>query len=436
MKPPSRSSRGRPGRLAVGAIAFALFVAGAAPALSAETAAEWTALSKSEAESDPAAALIAIDKAIALEDAAFRRYEKATLLQRLHRDGEAVVQFEAARTMDPANANIAFALAYAYRAAGRNREAAAAFEAGLARAPERFDIVEDLAYALKADGQFAEAARRFREVLANKERYARQSDADKLALAKRLWRVHREIGALERGWYATAFVSYLSSGASDLPSVLNSNPFTSQGGAEMGWSPQLGDSPERNVDLFARSYFSFRRDTFDYDPDSLQFGVGIRWKPFEDQDLRLTLERMIESGDNARDAWLTRASYSWSAGADIDPFGDNWNYTSLYLDLADIPERPRFFSAYGQAIEGWRFRLGEASAFTPHGVIAAQYTGDQFHQDTTVEIGAGVTLSRWYDDDAYPLNEHRVDLTLEYRVPVTTGVRDDDHLLLQLIFSR
>lgn len=402
----------------------------------AQSAVEWTAKSKSEAESNPDAALADIDKAIALEDAAFRRYEKGLILQRLHRNSEAITQFEAARATDPNNATILFTLGYAYRAAGRNHDAVGAFQAGLQIDPSRYDVVEDLAYALKDDGRPKAANKSFHDVLDNRGRYPQTTDAQKLALDKRMFRVGREIDAIERNWYATAFLTYRSSDAQNLPSVVNSNPFTSQGGAEVGWSPLLGGMTEHSLDIYGRSYFSFRAGTLDYDSKSLQFGVGVRWKPFATQDFRLTLERMIKSGSNARNAWLTRASYSWNDGADIDPFATDWNYTSFYGDVAYIPTSPTFFSVYGQLEQGWRFRFGDATAITPHGVISTQYTSDKFRDDWTTEIGAGVTLSRWYDGGEYPSNSRRVDLIAEYRTPLSSTTHDRGHALLQLVVFR
>jgi len=418
-----------------GFAALALVALSGVSAVAAENAEYWTQQSHGQAASDPNAALVSIDKAIAIEDAPFRRFEKALILQKLHRDREAIIELEAAKAGDPNNATILFTLGYAYRAAGRNHEAVAMFEAGLARDPSRYDIVEDLAYALKYDGQMHAAAGRFREVLANRSRYAQQTEDQKIALNMRMWRVQREITVLERTWYLSAFATYRSSSTTNQPSVVNASPFTSQAGAEVGWRPDLGGI-ERNVDLYARSYFSFRPGTLSYDSKSLQFGAGIRWKPFDDQDFRLTLERMIKGGSNARNAFLTRASYSWSKGADIDPFRNDWNYSTFYGDLAYIPDSPSFFSAYGQAEQGWRFRLGERNAITPLGVITAQYTDDRFAQNSTVEVGGGVTLSHWYDDGEYPGNDQRVDLSLQYRRPVSSTVPDDGHVLLQLLFSR
>lgn len=431
--PKTNTPRAQPS-LRAGIITLAL-LASALPAY-ADAASDLSAKSKSESANDPDAALADIDKAIAIEDAAFRRYEKGLILQRLHRNGEAIVQFEAARDRDPDNATILFTLAYAYRAAGRNHDAVAMFQAGLRRDPSRYDVVEDLAYALNADGRPAAANKSFHEVLDNRSRYPQQTDAEKLALNKRMFRVGREVDAIERDWYATAFLTYRSSDTPNLPSVVNSNPFTSQGGAEVGWSPLLGGMTQHSLDIYARSYFSFRQGTLDYNAKSLQFGIGLRWKPFETQDFRLTAERMIKGGANSRNAWLARASYSWSDGADIDPFADNWNYTSFYGDLAYIMNSPTFFSAYGQLEQGWRFRFGADTALTPHAVISTQYTSDKFRNDWTTEIGAGVTLTRWYDFDEYPSNNRRVDLIAEYRAPLSSTTHDSGHVLLQLVMTR
>ncbi|MBI1329723.1 MAG: phage adsorption protein NrfB [Alphaproteobacteria bacterium] len=388
------------------------------------------ATSQSDAEK-----LSDLNAKIAASDAAYLRLERAILLQRMHRDAEALTDLEAGRGLAPDNANILFALAYAYRNAGRNREAADTFEAALKADPSKFALLEDEAYALKDSGQLARASDAFRAVRANKPRYPQATDAEKLELAKRMHRVEREIEELDRAFYATGFLSYRSSGGSNLFSVANGTLFTSQAGAEIGWRPILGDFPERKLDLYARTYFSFKPDSLTYDSHSLQFGLGARFKPISTIDLRLSAERLIKSGSNTRDGWLGRAGYFWGRGVDLDPFADNWNYTTFYGDLAYIPGSHHFFSAFAEVHQGWRFRLGEATTLTPHAVFSTQYSEDGPVDHSTAELGGGLTLSRWYDVDDYAhAANSRADLSLEYRAALSSS--DSSNWLLKLIVAR
>lgn len=366
------------------------------------------------------------------EETAFQYYEQSKALRAEGKTDAAIGALEQAHRLEPANAVIAFDLAYAYRAADRNGEAAKMFGEALALDPSRYAVIEDWAYALKAAGEREAAAAKFREVIDNKARYPQSTADERVDLAVRMERVRREIAMLERNWYANASFSYRNGAVGTSFAPTTDNSFSaSQAGVEAGWQPL----DKVRLQTYGRVLFAFKDDTLRYDDSSAQLGVGLRWRPFESQDFALSGERLIKAGSNARDAWLLRGSYFWGTGMDQDPIRDSWNFTSLYGDVAYIPGDRHYFSLYGEAMQGWRFKLAPDWALTPHAVFTATRTDDLGGIRHLAEAGAGVMLTHWYGADDYHGALSQVSLTVQYRAPVADNVGAGHVFAAKLIWN-
>ncbi|MEE2567095.1 NfrA family protein [Hyphobacterium marinum] len=372
-------------------------------------------MARSLAEQQPSAAAMYFERAIAVEDAAYRQFELALLLDRAGRGADAARAFETALAREPDNVDILLSAGYSARRNGRNEDAARYFERAMALDPDREGLAEDLGYALKDADDEAGAASAFRLAV---DRLLDDPSAD----PGQTYRLRREIEELEDNRYAYAFLSYRDTGAGNGPNLPELGPVESQIGGEFGWRPDALNGQGTGVTLYGRGYASLGGRDFSLDEDSLQLGVGARWKPFAQQDINLSVERLIAGGDLARDAWLLRASAGWSDGLDWNPAEDSWNYTALYGDLAYIPDDPEYFSAYASVRQGRRFRTGDGWAVTPYVVGVAQYSEDGFANRDRFEAGAGVAVSRWLDQDRYRAYRQRIDFELEYRF----GLGDDD----------
>lgn len=398
----------------------------------AETADEWTEAAEQKTETDPSAALAAIDRAIALEDAAYRRYDRAMILKKLGRNAESLKELEKAHALDANNAVIDFDLAYAYRDAGRNDEAAALFAAGNKLDPSNYEIIEDWAYALKDAGRRKEAEAKFRQAIRNRALYPQKTEAERDALERRMWNLRREVGMLEKYWYASGYFAYRSPNTGLFsPLAQESGLAGSMAGVEAGWRP-LGTT---TLEVYGRTYFSFQDDALRYDDKSLQFGVGVRWRPFEEVDFSLAAERMIKAGDNARDDWLLQAAYYWGDGVEFDPVAASWNYTTVYGELDYIPGNRHFVSLYGQGIEGWRFRLAPYWALTPHVVLAGTRTDDNGTVLHLVEAGPGVMLTRLLCADEESIPDSQVSLSLQYRFVLEDNIDARNATVVMLEWS-
>lgn len=383
-------------------------------------------MARSLAEQQPAAAALYYERAIGIEDAAYRRYERALLLDTAGQAQEAAAAYDAALALEPDNVDILLSAGYAARRAGRNADAARYFQRALAIEPDREGLAEDLGYAFRDADDEAGAAGAFR-IAVDRRLGTPGSDA------AHTYRLRREIQTLEDRTYGYVFLSYRDGAANSALNLPELGPAESQLGGEFGWRPDALNGQGSGLTLYGRGYASLGGQDFSLDEDSIQFGAGARWKPFASQDINLSVERLIAGGDLARDAWLLRASAGWSDGLDWNPAEPHWNYTSVYGDLAYIPDDPEFFSAYASVRQGRRFRTGEGWAVTPYAVAVAQYSEDSFVNRERLEAGAGVAVSRWLDEDRYRAHRQRVDFELEYRFGL--GDDNEDAAIARIVWS-
>ena len=377
------------------------------------------------AEGQPDAAAAYYERAVAIENAPYRQYELGLLYDRLDRPVEARRAFDAALAGDPDNVTIVLSAAYAARRGNQDARAAELFRRAIRLDPSRSEIREDLGYALQAAGDRDAAASAFRAALDN----GVAGEGDEAELHR--YRLRREIEQLERSTYGYAFAGYRSEAA--IPNPLQQGASETQIGAEAGWRPDALSALGGGVTLYGRGYVSTDPGTFDPNEDSLQFGAGVRWRPFETQDFNLSAERLIAGGDLARDAWLLRASYGWTDGYDWNPVADNWNYTAFYADVSYIPDSPEFLSAYASLRQGRRFRIADRWAVTPYVVAVAQATDDSFATRERFEAGPGVSFSYWFDQDSYTAPRQRVDFELEYRESLAGD--GDDAVIGRVVWS-
>ncbi len=405
-----------------------------------------------------AAALDPARKAVFAKDAAFRRARVAELLGKLDRHDEAVLELQQALILEPDNASIQSMLGYAYIAADQPAKARAAFEravnldpsnsaaqAELARlsddavAPEaepveepvvaEVDPVEEPAplvtepdvapvkppMKLKVEKAVSEEPTKA-EPAQVAERTVEDERTEERPPAK-----HKK----DRFFFDSEFVYREGENPSEatLPEAGPSQSFIfAKGGIFL---PTPSNWPGMRIAVTGRIFGAFEEDTIDYDGDTTQAGVGIRFIPFAKHDLVLDVERLIEVGDRSRDAWFVTASYNWEHGGVFRDDDLNWNFTAFEGEVAYIPNEPEVATAYAELLQGRMFAFADSFAIYPHGVFAVQFSDDENNSDTTVELGPGIGFRYWFDDP----EGHRpttMDVRVQYRFSLADN-RPDDH---------
>ncbi|QNL18462.1 hypothetical protein HXX25_03385 [Hyphobacterium sp. CCMP332] len=381
------------------------------------------------ADTQPAAAAMYLARAIEIEDRPYRRFQRGLFLQQAGDEGAALAEFSAALRSEPRNVDILLSTAYSAQRIGDANLAADLFERVLAIDPSRSTVREDLGYALMQADREDEAATVFRAAILDPAMREGESAEERDA---RTYRLRRQVEQLERSTYGFVFASYRDGSAPNSVNLPETGPNETQFGGEFGWRPDAFNTTNTGLTLFGRAYVSADPGTITLNDETLQMGVGARWKPLAQHDFYLAGERMIAGGNQARDAWLLRASYGWSDGLDWDPNQSSWNYTTAFADLAYIPDDPEFLSAYASVRQGRRFRTGDRWTVTPYVTGVAQWSDDTFQTRERLEVGPGVVFSHWFDESETSAPAQRLDLEMEYRFGI--GDTDDEAFIARAVW--
>jgi adsorption protein A len=381
------------------------------------------------AENQPSAAAMYMARSIDIEDRPYRRFQRGLFLQQAGDHRGALSEFRYALEGDPDNLDVLSSTAYAAQRAGDPSLAASLFERVIARDPSRSEMREDYAYALMQADREDDAANELRTVILD----GAVRDGETIeARNERVYRLRRQVEQLERQTYGFAFASYRDGSAGNGLNLPETGPNETQMGGELGWRPDALNTQNTGLTLFGRGYVSADAGTITLNEETLQLGAGARWKPLAGHDFYLAGERLIAGGDQARDAWLLRASYGWSDGLDWNPNETDWNYSTVFADLAYIPDNPQFLSAYAAVRQGRRIRTGERWTVTPYVTAVGQWSDDTFQTRERLEVGPGVVFSHWFDEDSTTAPRQRLDFEMEYRFGV--GDTDDQAFIARAVW--
>jgi tetratricopeptide (TPR) repeat protein len=353
-----------------------------------------------------------LEKAVALEPTAERRFRLSQLAERSGDREEARRQLEAAVAAEPRNMEYKAALAYALRNSGDFARAAELFSEVLAAEPNRYALHEDLGYTYLALDENDKAIEQFKWVIDNQQLYPAETEEEREATARTIEGMRRTIDAVEPHWTAYGYTNLCLTGhycerrTRNLESLLSSN----QGGVELDYQPpDIGYVAGRTFQGFARTFFSYAPETVSPEGNSFQGGVGIHYKPLPDLNLVLSGERLIKFGANAINNWEGRISFSTSSGYEIDPFATQSRYSLLYLDFAATPQTPHQILTYADGREGINFTLADRMVVSPfvYGIFRGNYG---VGANTSAETGIGASLRGFFNEDKYHAPQDAVEL--------------------------
>jgi hypothetical protein len=387
------------------------------PSLQAEY---WTEKSERLAETDPQAALDAINRAIALEDADYRRVDRAGVLTKLGHTQEAVADLETAHKQSPDDATTDLALAYAYYDAHRFADATALFDAAARADGKHREYVEDWGYALVDAGHKKDAVVKFREGIDAKEAQADADPASREQIEQELWDIRQQVQEIDRDFSFSAYFNYRSDHVITTPLLTGASLLQSGLGAELDWQTPYGIARSDDLSLFAGTFMSFKNGEAVPDSRSTQGAIGVRWKPFEETDLSLSFGRYIKLGSNADDAWFVNTGYSAGNGTDWNPTAKSWNYFRLESDATYLLDGPQLFSATAEARFGRAYNVGDLWALIPHAVVAGQAEYGNGVHSYLLEAGGGFAVRHWFCADRYEGPLCAAELTMQYRYPLAS----------------
>jgi tetratricopeptide (TPR) repeat protein len=356
-----------------------------------------------EALGRPSEARGELERAVALDPTAERRFRLSQLSERLGDREEARHQLEAAVATEPGNMEYKAALAYALRESGDFAGAAQLLSGVLTAEPNRYALHEDLGYTYLGLGENEKAIDQFKWAIDNQQLYSNETQEERETTARTIEGLRRTINAVEPHWTAYGYTNLCLTGhycerrTRNLESLLSTN----QGGVELQYQPpNIGFVDGRIFQVFARTFFSYAPGTISPQGNSFQGGVGIHYKPLRDYNLVLSGERLIKFGADSVNNWEGRVSYSTSAGYEIDPVAAQSWYSLLYVDLAATAQSPHQILTYADGREGLNFKFADRGVISPfvYGIFRGNYG---IGANTSAETGIGASLRGFFYEDKY-----------------------------------
>ena len=322
---------------------------------------------------------------------------------RLRRAGDAVTaarSFERAHDLDPSRVRLLAEAGYARLAAGDRRGAADRFVQAIDRLPA------------SPPGEVAAAAGPGQPV-------AGTPAGEEPPLRERL---RREVLEARRTWTLSAFQSWRPSGAGTGPGgsaagLQRDGLIAAQGGAELAVRlPDLRtDAGVRQTEVFARALWSQQGESLEINHRSVQGGVGLRWQPLVGSAWRITAERLIAVGEEARDDWLLRLGWGAATGDRSEPGAAYWPASQFYAEAGRFFDNGGSTALYAEGRFGLRVPVQGGWTLTPHSVVAARELRPDPTSESWAEAGLGLALRRAFGGTTHIADRGRFEWLMQYR---------------------
>jgi tetratricopeptide (TPR) repeat protein len=229
------------------------------------------------------------------------------------------------------------------------------------------------------------------------------------------------------------------------PSIDGALP--SQTGVELSWRPPvIGFHNERLFEVFGRLLSNFEDDSWKFDEESYQGGVGIRGKPFKRLNLGVSFERLFKIGDDSEDNWLLRLLGGRAWGEFHEERFALGTAGQLYGDVGAFLDDPERWYYYLDGRVGLSVGAGSRVALTiPQLLMVRRWEEDsESGIDNYWLAGVGLTGRLFGGERRYTSGRWYIDTYLHYtwgrfdEVPagLTEDERDFEGVVLGINFIK
>ena len=368
---------------------------------------------------------LAIDmllKAETLKPTAEQEYQLGLYYNKLGNRETAIEYLEQANTKSPDNNQYAAALGYIYMAEARYTETIQLFQKVIKQNPSFPDIDQNLGYAQVRNMNNKAAVYHFKQAI-DKLSKSSNLDSDLNSMSKKTLQkvktLKQEVSKLTNH-YQFSFYQMLRSNDENQNSVvspsLGSSGVPSQGGINITYQPhKIGYRDGQILQLFARMLWNTQSQTMQLNNDSLQGGIGLRYKPFREYGLFVGVEKLFKIGDNSIDDWLARAQYSWNKTFKESEDSLNHYYLSAYGDLTFFSGKTLDRSFSWEANLGKKIQLDSNLFVSPHIVVNGVHQELNMDNGSYTEAGAGISMQHFFGGNQYHADTSSAELRLQYK---------------------
>jgi adsorption protein A len=427
----------------------------------------WSLVGQSRMGSDPTAAIVAFERAVALQP----DLDDYLRLSRLDGDPTQQVHWlERAVELDRANADIQAELGYAYGRAGRPASALRAFERSASLNPASVTVQIELGFAYWRAGRSAHAqralewawrtdptnlmvarqlvyvnqrlkhndeARRYAERVLDATSSFSEASADENAVEQAdlrfgFQRLHEDLGRRLTVNLDGSSGTHVGTGTrASQPGSRYSSYSQLEADLRLG-APAIRDGS--TVSAYARVFADGGELRSALPSRNAMLGAGLRWKPWRSQIIYLAAEHQNGLDDRGRRDVLLRASASFFNGGrygdDWHPARNGWFSRNLYLDAAQYVQtnRSAFTADYRTS---YHRRVADGQTLEPYAHV--QFNGAESKRlDRDVRAGVGLRWNVWHGGTPYDADPHKLSLGVEFQQAFETYLPDRNGVFLTL----
>jgi tetratricopeptide (TPR) repeat protein len=345
-----------------------------------------------------------------------RHYRLGLLYRGDGRWDDALSAFRSAVAEDPGSPRYAEALGSALARLGATDEAIARYESVLARDRDYLSLFPELGYLYMKEPDNESARTWFERAIDNEPYYPVHDATGEKEVRDDMLRFRREVAKVTNRFDVGLYTSLRSDSGAPPPAVVGPSALPSQGGVELSYLPPgIGFRDERVFEAFVRVLWNHEPGSLQWDGESLQGGLGVRYKPLPTQNLRGSLERLFPIGGKALSNWLARGLYSWSDGYEPRPGHASWNSTLFQGEVDTLLQAPKSLVLYGEFRQGWTFNISDSFLVTPHLVVVGRDESPSSSKSSYVEAGPGVSFKFLFRDGRYYAPRSSFEVFLQYR---------------------
>ncbi|MEW5895737.1 MAG: tetratricopeptide repeat protein [Candidatus Omnitrophota bacterium] len=368
-------------------------------------------------------ALLAQSKANELDLSPERRYKAGLYYQKLGQFREAVAKFQEAAHADPANILYTKELGYTYIRAGDYLKAAEVLSRVSEVDTDSFYLPKEVGYLYMKSLRNREAEQWFSKAIARLESIQVKSDDEREMISGEVQHIENEIKKLNNRLDVSAYQMYRpdnGTGASASTEAGGGGALKSEGGVEVAYQPPgIGFRDERTFQLVGRTLWSNEEGSIKIDEESLQGGLGFRYKPLKAANLYFGAERLWGIGDGAEDSWLARAIYSLNSSDPEFPRKSNpGRYYLFYIDGAYFFNDQDYGAVFAEWREGVRINLSRDWTFIPHVTISQRWQDPDPDDLTYAEGGGGVILRYGSKGGEGPFDQFDFESLIQYKTGI------------------
>ena len=358
-------------------------------------------------------------RAETLSTSADQQYRLGLYFEKLDDVENSTYYLEQAVSRKPNNSQYAASLGYLYMARGRYNEAVNQFESIVEREPDFPKIYQDLGYAQIRNVDNDAAVYWFKRGIDKQSSHSSQLNSEQGKIRQDIDGMRREISKLTNRYDFSLYQVYRSN-SDDLQGAaspsLDGGATPSQGGIKFTYQPPIiGFRDDRIFQFFTRALWNTVPGTLEMSDESLQGGIGVRYKPLKTLGLFVGIEKLFEIGSNSIDDWLLRAQYSWDKKFVSDIKSADYYYLSVYGDLGFFSNSSPGRIFYWEAQLGKRFHFGPNFSISPHFIANGQYLNPDINNDSYTEAGLGISMQYPFGSSQYQASTSAVELRIQYK---------------------